>query len=63
MNLLVGQFNGGMVKGLYRRSNARAIYVSQGAGQWAGFPIRFFNDPEIAEITLKKKAEQVSGKW
>jgi len=63
MGLLVGRFNGGMVKGLYRGSDGRAIYVSQGAGQWAGFPIRFFNDPEIAEITLKKTAKQVSDKW
>ena len=64
MNLLVGQFNGGMVKGLYLGSDGRTIYVSQGAGQWAGFPIRFFNDPEIAEITLKKKKQrQVSVKW
>jgi hypothetical protein len=55
MAMLVGSFNAGMVKGIYKREDGGTVYVSNGSGQWAGFPIRFFNDPEIALIILRKK--------
>ena len=55
---LVAFFNGGFVRGLYRNAgNADALYVSSGAGQWAGFPVRFFNDPEITLFILRRKAK------
>lgn len=50
---VVAALNGGFVRGLYRLSDkGRFLYVSPGAGQWAGFPIRFFNDSEITLIRL-----------
>lgn len=54
MAALVERFNDGMVRGVYRREDGRTVYVSGGSGQWAGFPIRFFNDPEIALLILRK---------
>ncbi len=54
MASLVEWFNAGMVRGVYKREDGRTVYVSNGSGQWAGFPIRFFNDPEIALLTLRK---------
>ena len=51
-------FNGGYVRGLYRNAgNAEVLCVSPGAGQWAGFPVRFFNDPEITLYILRRKAK------
>ena len=55
MDLLVKRANGGFVRGLYSLLTGDELYVSTGAGQWAGFPIRFFDDPEIAIFTLRKK--------
>ena len=59
MDMLVARWNGGMTKGFYSRPHRPRIYVSSGAGQWAGFPIRFFDDPELVVFTLRKpeKAE------
>lgn len=52
---LVALMNGGFVRGLYSTSDRNQyLYVSSGTGQWAGFPIRFFNDPEITLITLRR---------
>lgn len=51
---IVKMMNGGMVRGVYKLQDGRTVYVSTGAGQWAGFPMRFFDDPEIALITLRK---------
>lgn len=51
---LVGRMNGGYVRGLYRFDGSY-LYVSPGAGQWAGFPMRFFNDSEITLLTLRRK--------
>ncbi len=48
---LVALLNGGFVRGLYEEGDAR-LYVSPGAGLWAGFPIRFFNRSEITLFTL-----------
>ncbi len=58
MARLVSLFNKGMVRGLYKGGDGRVIYVSAGAGQWAGFPIRFFDDPEIAVITLRREVRR-----
>ncbi len=52
---LVKRYNGGFVRGLYELPDGSNLYVSSGAGQWAGFPIRFFNDSEITVLTLKNK--------
>ena len=54
---LVACMNGGYVHGLYSHSDsnrASSLYVSPGCGQWAGFPIRFFDDPEVSLIILRK---------
>jgi predicted MPP superfamily phosphohydrolase len=55
LNLLVSRANKGFVKGLYRKEDGSALYVSPGSGQWAGFPVRLFNDSEITVITLRRK--------
>ena len=54
--------NNGFVRGLYRISDdgsasgqAGRLYVSPGCGQWAGFPIRFFNASEISVLVLRQK--------
>ena len=50
---LVSKHNSGYSRGIYRYGNG-ILYVSPGAGQWAGFPIRFFNPSEIAVFRLTK---------
>ena len=55
LNWLVSRANKGFVKGLYRKEDGSALYVSPGSGQWAGFPVRLFNDSEITVITLRRK--------
>lgn len=52
---LVGWFNNGYLRGLYRIGDA-CLHVSPGCGQWAGFPMRFFNPSEITLITLRRGA-------
>lgn len=57
LSTLVKAFNGGFVRGLYPapgRTGDRYLYVSPGCGQWAGFPMRFFNDSEITVFKLKR---------
>jgi len=51
----IGRFNGGFSRGLYPIGRG-FLYVSPGSGQWAGFPMRFFNASEITLIVLRKKA-------
>ena len=46
--------NNGFVRGLYQMGR-RALYVSSGTGQWAGFPLRLGVPAEITEIVLRKK--------
>jgi len=60
LNLLVSLHNYGYVRGLYSAASGKdesarsgRLYVSPGCGQWAGFPIRFFDDPELSVITLR----------
>ena len=45
--------NGGFVRGLYELAGGK-LYVNPGCGQWAGFPMRFFDPSEIALITLRR---------
>lgn len=53
LDMLVSLANGGFVRGAYESGPSR-LYVSPGCGQWAGFPVRFFDDPEISVIVLRK---------
>lgn len=55
---LVKGFNRGYVRGLYAEDGGKRIYVSSGAGQWAGFPIRFCNDSEITLVTLRASSDE-----
>jgi predicted MPP superfamily phosphohydrolase len=50
---LVSKHNSGYSRGIYRYGDG-ILYVSPGAGQWAGFPLRFFNPSEIAVFRLTK---------
>ncbi len=52
LNTLVHLHNAGFVRGVYEQGASR-LYVSPGCGQWAGFPIRFFDDPEISVLVLR----------
>ena len=52
LDRLVARFNGGFVRGKYEVAGG-VVYVSPGTGQWAGFPVRFFNPPVVSVITLK----------
>lgn len=52
--MLVAKLNGGFVRGLYREGRG-VLYVSPGAGLWAGFPLRFFNPSEITLFVLTRK--------
>ena len=54
LSSLVSLTNEGHVRGLYEFAPGRYLHVSPGSGQWAGFPMRFFNPCEITEIVLKK---------
>ena len=55
LSQIVKVYNRGYVRGLYMLGERTRIYVSAGAGQWAGFPLRFCNDAEITRITLKAR--------
>ena len=50
---ILAPFNGGFTRGVYRFGKS-VLYVSPGSGQWAGFPMRFFNDSEITLLTLRR---------
>jgi predicted MPP superfamily phosphohydrolase len=50
---LVSRHNAGFSRGIYRYGDS-ILYVSPGAGQWAGFPIRFCNPSEVAVFKLVK---------
>lgn len=52
LDRIVKFHNHGYVRGLYSRDDQSKVYVSSGAGQWAGFPIRFCDESEITLITL-----------
>jgi hypothetical protein len=46
--------NNGLLKGEYDLGRGRRLFVSSGVGQWAGFPIRFFDDSEINVLVLRR---------
>ena len=50
---LVARFDSGFVRGIYELPGGY-LNVSPGVGQWAGFPLRFFNPPEISVIVLRQ---------
>ena len=54
LSALVARHNRGFVRGFYDLSSRSRLFVSPGAGQWAGFPVRFFNPGEIALLVLKR---------
>lgn len=53
MDQLVKRANGGYVSGRYA-VNGMTLYVSNGAGLWAGFPARIGVPSEITLITLRR---------
>ncbi len=53
LNLLVGNANLGLTKGLYQLGDTQ-VFVSSGTRQWMGFPFRICTPSEIAIIKLKK---------
>lgn len=54
IDLGVGCFNDGHSRGVYREGSL-TLHVSPGTGQWAGFPLRIFNPPEITVLTLRRR--------
>jgi predicted MPP superfamily phosphohydrolase len=55
LSLLVAKWNNGFTRGVYDFPSGGRLYVSPGSGQWAGFPVRFFNPSVITVITLRSK--------
>jgi len=49
---LIGAMNEGHSVGLYHE-HGLTLYVTSGAGQWVGFPLRMGVPSEIAELTLR----------
>lgn len=49
---LVSRANEGHVRGFYREGGL-VLHVSPGSGQWAGFPLRIFDPPEITLLVLR----------
>lgn len=47
----VARANEGHVRGFYREGDL-LLHVSPGSGQWAGFPLRLFDPPEITLLVL-----------
>lgn len=56
---LVQKANNGFVRGLYDLGGGKKLYVSSGAGQWPGVPVRWFVPPEIALLTLTRGETRV----
>lgn len=54
LDRLIARHNNGFVRGFYEFPSGGRLFVSPGTGQWAGFPVRFFNPSEITVITLRK---------
>ena len=46
--------NEGKSRGLYEFAPGRTLHLSAGTGQWAGFPLRFFNPAKISELVLRR---------
>ena len=60
MGWIVARHNKGWLRGVYELGRGRKIFVSRGAGQWAGFPIRFFDDSEIVVLVLRRRQNSSS---
>lgn len=56
LNLIVAPYNAGFTRGVYRL-DASVLHVSPGCGQWAGFPVRFFNPAEVTVIRLTRSPD------
>lgn len=56
LNLIVAPYNAGFTRGVYRL-DASVLHVSPGCGQWAGFPVRFFNPAEVTVIRLTRRPD------
>ena len=56
LDRIIARFNSGFVRGVYEMPGGY-LNVSSGVGQWAGFPLRFFNPPEIVVIVLRSAEE------
>ena len=54
VGMLAARANAGFLKGLYQVGDM-TLYVSQGTGLWAGFPVRSGTWNEITEIHFKAK--------
>lgn len=54
LDIAAGPANNGFVSGLYQVGDM-ALYVSNGAGLWNGFPLRLGKPSEITFITLRAK--------
>ena len=55
LSWLVSFANDGLLRGLYESAGGATVFVSRGVGQWAGFPMRFFDDPEMPILKLRRK--------
>ena len=60
LRTLVECTNEGRSRGLYEFAPGRHLHLSPGTGQWAGFPLRFFNPAEISELVLRCEAKSGS---
>lgn len=54
LDRMVAYGNEDHVRGFYREGKLM-LHVSPGTGQWAGFPLRFFNPPEITILKLRRR--------
>ncbi len=57
---LVKKANNGFVCGLYDLGDGKKLYVSPGAGQWAGIPVRWAIPSEITLLTLTRGTPRCS---
>lgn len=57
LNLVVRHWNNGFLSGMYDVENMK-LYVSTGAGLWAGMPLRVGVPSEIAQITLRRGGQR-----
>ena len=54
---LIGHYNGGYVRGLYRTPQGKLLYVSPGTGLWNGFSCRLGVPSEITRFVLRAEKE------
>ncbi len=59
-NALVASMNDGHIRGFYHEHGV-TLYVTPGAGQWAGLPLRLGVSSEIAELTLRAAKDGSQG--